>query len=205
MKNKVSFMIVAGLALTALVGIISAGAPRLQAAENGGKVDGLISFDRTPGAAEAKIVRAFGGEVSYTYRIPPSIAATIPQSAIEGLSHNPHVTAVEMDEPVFAVDAELDNSWGVKRIDAGDVHTATTTNKGTGVKIGIIDSGVNNNHPDLGAVYLGGYDFVQNDNDPMDVYGHGTHVAGTACAEDNSFGGVGVAPGCALYSLPVVH
>jgi len=54
-------------------------------------------------------------------------------------------------------------------------------------------------------VYAGGYDFVQDDADPDDVYGHGTHVAGTACAEDNDLGVVGVAPGCALYSLRVLN
>jgi subtilisin len=103
------------------------------------------------------------------------------------------------------MDAELDNSWGVKRIGAGTVHTGG--NKGMGVKIGIIDSGINYTHSDLDGVYVasGSYDFVQNDNDPMDVYGHGTHVAGTACAEDNNFGVVGVAPSCALYALRVLN
>lgn len=203
MKNKISFFIVGILALTALVGVVSAGASQLHAAENGDKVDVLVSFDRNPGPAEEKLVRAFGGTVSYTYRITPTIAATIPQAAIKGLLNNPHVTAVELDEPVYAVDAELDNSWGVKRIGAGTVHDGG--NKGLGIKIGIIDSGINYTHPDLNDVSVGGYDFVQNDNDPMDVYGHGTHVAGTACAEDNNFGVVGVAPNCALYSLRVLN
>lgn len=187
----------------ALVGVISAGVPQLQAAENGNKVDVIVSFNRAPGPAEEKIIRAFGGIISYTYRITPAVAATVPQAAIKGLLNNPRVTAVELDEPVYAVDAELDNSWGVKRIGAGTVHDGG--NKGLGIKIGIIDSGINYTHPDLDGVYVGGYDFVQSDNDPMDVYGHGTHVAGTACAEDNNFGVVGVAPNCALYSLRVLN
>src|SRR3989344_1660226 len=166
-------------------------------------MDVLVSFDRTPGKAEEGLIRAFGGVVSYTYSITPAIAARIPEAAITGLSHNPHVTAVEMDGAVYPADVELDNTWSVTKIGAGTVHT--NGNAGAGVKIGIIDSGINYNHSDLDGVYVGGYDFVQNDNDPMDVYGHGTHVAGTACAEDNDFGVVGVAPNCALYSLRVLN
>ncbi len=187
----------------ALVGVVGFGISPLQATENNNKVDVLVSFDRAPGPAEEKLVRAFGGTVSYAYGIVPAIAAKIPEAAIKGLLNNPRVTAVELDEPVYAVDTELDNSWGVKRIGAGAVHD--NGNKGLGVKIGIIDSGINYNHPDLDGVYISGYDFVQNDNDPMDVYGHGTHVAGTACAEDDNFGVVGVAPNCALYSLRVLN
>jgi len=182
---------------------ISFGAPQLYAAERTNKMDVLVSFDRTPGKAEEGLIRAFGGVVSYTYSITPAIAARIPEAAITGLSHNPHVTAVEMDGAVYPADVELDNTWSVTKIGAGTVHT--NGNTGAGVKIGIIDSGINYNHSDLDGVYAGGYDFVQNDTDPMDVYGHGTHVAGTACAEDNDFGVVGVAPNCALYSLRVLN
>ena len=197
MKNK----IVHFLAVSAILGIASIGAAR-----NDNRVDVFVSFDGTPGFADAALIRAFGGRVSYVYSITPAIAANIPEVAINGLLRNPHVTAVELDSEVYAADPELDNSWGVKRIGAGTVHDGG--NKGLGVKIGIIDSGINYNHPDLTDNFDSlnrGYDFVQNDNDPMDVYGHGTHVAGTACAEDNNFGVVGVAPNCALYSLRVLN
>ena len=149
-----------------------------------------------------------------------AIAAQVPESALAGLAHNPHVTAVEADDTVYAADVfdtELDNAWGVKHIQSADVHV--TGNKGAGVdggvKIGIIDSGVNYLHPDLNDNFDSlnlGYDFYYYDYDPMDVYGHGTHVAGTACAEDNDNGNadpklgvVGVAPSCNLYSLRVLN
>ena len=186
----------------AAVGGIEPTISQVQAAGNN-KVAVFVSFDKTPGRAEENIVRAFGGTIRYTYSITPAVAASIPETAIKGLLNNPHVTAVEMDGQVDAVDTEIDNSWGVKRIGASTVHT--NGNTGSGVKIGVIDSGVDYTHPDLDGVYVGGKDFVQNDNDPMDVYGHGTHVAGTACAEDNDFGVVGVAPSCALYALRVLN
>ena len=202
-KTTVSF-----IALFVIAGMVSftVPAPTLAIAQGQGSDNlarVLISFDKPVGPSEQALVRAHGGEIKYSYSIVDAIAATLPAGAIEGLSHNPHVTAVEMDGPVYAADIELDNSWGVKRIGAGTVHASGNT--GAGVKIGIIDSGINYTHPDLDGVYAGGYDFVQGDNDPMDVYGHGTHVAGTACAEGNGFGVVGVAPNCSLYSLRVLN
>ena len=59
---------------------------------------------------------------------------------------------------------------------------------GTGIIIAVIDTGVDYNHPDLfgfgndGKV-VGGYDFVDNDNSPMDTNGHGTEVAGIISAD----------------------
>ena len=173
------------------------------------RVKVLIGFTRQPGPAQEALVRGIGGTIRYTYHLVPAIAATIPEQAIEGLRRNPNVTAVDLDGQVWAIDDELDNAWGVKHIGAGTVHD--TDNKGNGVSVAIIDSGINYNHPDLNDNYAGGYDFVQGDGYPMDVYGHGTHVAGTACAEDNdngdpdgAYGVVGVAPACALYALRVL-
>ena len=176
------------------------------------RVKVLIAFGRQPGPAERALVRGMGGSVKYTYHLVPAIAATLPETAISALVASPHVTRVEPDTQMRALDTELDNAWGVKQIGAGTVHN-DYGNKGTGIKMAIIDSGINYDHPDLDGNYQGGADFVEGDGDPMDVYGHGTHVAGTACAEDNDngvddgtgkFGVVGVAPECALYGLRVL-
>ncbi|MBI2100576.1 MAG: S8 family serine peptidase [Candidatus Vogelbacteria bacterium] len=82
---------------------------------------------------------------------------------------------------------------------------------GRGVNIAIIDTGVDYHHPDLGAGnFFGGYDFINNDNDPMDDMGHGTHVASIATAGSSFFGvgvtGVvkGVAPDADLYAYKVL-
>ncbi|WP_282439842.1 S8 family serine peptidase [Gottfriedia acidiceleris] len=98
---------------------------------------------------------------------------------------------------------------------------------GKNIKIGVIDTGIDYNHPDLKDAYKGGYDFVDNDNDPMEttyaqwkaskkaefVNGssyyteHGTHVSGTIAgqAKNNSeYKVTGVAPDADLYVYRVL-
>lgn len=104
---------------------------------------------------------------------------------------------------VFVPDDELLNSWGVLRIGAGRVHELGIT--GAGVKIGIIDSGIDYGHPEFSGRFGGGYDFVNDDNDPYDDFGHGTRVAGIIGAADDGAGVVGVAPQASLYAYKVFN
>ncbi|MBI3092592.1 MAG: S8 family serine peptidase [Candidatus Tectomicrobia bacterium] len=169
----------------------------------------FVVFDRQPGPTDEAEVRSLGGRVRYAYHLVPAIAATVPEAALRGLLANPRVVAIEEDGEVRAIDhattagdAELDNTWGVKHIGAGTVHAGG--NKGLGVRVAVIDSGIDCTHPDLNANCAGGYDFVNNDADPSDDNGHGTHVAGTVAAEDDGAGVVGVAPAASLYALKVL-
>ena len=72
---------------------------------------------------------------------------------------------------------------------------------GTGQTIAVIDTGVDYTHPALAGRYVGGYDFAEGDDDPMDTHGHGTHVAGIAVSADSTY--TGVAPGANLVALKV--
>ncbi|MHA1668130.1 MAG: S8 family peptidase [Candidatus Heimdallarchaeaceae archaeon] len=105
-------------------------------------------------------------------------------------------------------------SWGVDWIDAERVWGGTedATNvlldhpAGQNIKIGIIDSGIDYTHPDLDNNYVGGIDYVNDDSDPYDDCGHGTHVAGIVGAEDNDIVSViGVAPKVSLYGIKVLN
>jgi len=171
----------------------------------------IIAFNQQPGPAEEVLVRQAGGAIKYTYDLVPAIAATVPESAIAGLQANPNVLRVEPDIEVHLVDhptgdAELDNAWGVAHIGSGAVHAGG--NKGSGVKVAVIDTGIDTDHPDLQANYDStcSYDFVNDDSDPEDGHGHGTHTAGTVAALDNNLTGsvVGVAPEVTLCIYKVL-
>ena len=70
------------------------------------------------------------------------------------------------------------------------------------MKVAVIDSGIDYTHPDLDANFAGGYDFVNNDADPIDDNGHGTHVSGTIGAVgNNSVGVVGVSSDVRIMAL----
>jgi len=176
----------------------------LTSAQAGGRV--FVVFD---GAADPALVEQLGGRVVYSYHLVPAVAATAPADVVSQLAAHPRVVRVEPDGEVHIIDhttpagdAELNNTWGVKHIGVGVVHDGG--NKGTGVNIGILDTGIDYTHPDLDANFVGGQDFVNNDDDPMDDHGHGTHVSGTVAAEDDGAGVVGVAPQARLFALKVL-
>ena len=92
--------------------------------------------------------------------------------------------------------------WGIERIQASKVWGK---GRGKSIRVAVIDTGIDYGHPDLAALYKGGYDFANKDADPMDDHYHGTHVAGTVAAIDNGIGVVGVAPEIDLYGLKVLR
>jgi subtilisin len=160
----------------------------------------IVGFKDLPDAA---LVHAHGGQIIYQYSLIPAIACRLPVHAIGALQKNPKVAYIEADMQVFASDAELDNSWGVKRIGSGTVHDSG--NEGAGIKVAVIDTGINYLHEELSSVFKGGWDFVNNDADPMDDNGHGTHCAGIIAAADNNQIVVGVAPQASLYAVKVLN
>ena len=73
------------------------------------------------------------------------------------------------------------------------------------VTIAVIDTGIDLTHPDLAAKIVNGYDVYNNDNNPQDDNGHGTHVAGIAAAiSNNNLGVAGVSWGARLMPVKVL-
>ena len=72
---------------------------------------------------------------------------------------------------------------------------------GSGFNVAVIDTGIDMKHPLLASNYVAGYDFVDDDDDPRDPNGHGTHVSGIIAATDKT---IGVAPDAGLIGLRVI-
>lgn len=88
--------------------------------------------------------------------------------------------------------------WGVRRIRAPEVWNKTT---GLGVRVGVIDTGIDHRHPDLFHSIENGINLIDPTIPPMDDNGHGTHIAGTIAAANRMRGMIGVAPRASIYPV----
>src|SRR5262245_30846218 len=170
----------------------------------------IVTFDGPPGLAAQKTIEKAGGKVDKKLKLVNGFAAKVPKGQLKKLSEEPGVRSVEPDVTLTAFDhsgntgdLEYENAWGVEHIGAPAVHAAGVW--GDGVKVAVIDTGIDYIHddpdntpyvvdPEFLGNYKGGYDFVNDDLDPMDDNGHGTHVAGSLAAEKNGYLVAGVAP-----------
>jgi len=118
----------------------------------------------------------------------------------ERLAKDPRVYALSPDQEVRAYGDTI--PWGVERIGA-----PTTTAKGAGVSVYVLDTGIKVGHEDLTNL-KGGYAVVKCRGRCAASYdddnGHGTHVAGTAAAVANGLGVLGVAPQAELWAVKVL-
>jgi subtilisin len=141
----------------------------------------------------------------------PIVTAHLTDAEIDALKNNPNVEAVEPDGPVYALQQSLlvegQPSPQAETIPVGVAQIKATLgwdcSRGKGVKVAVLDTGIDNTHPDLAANYKGGVSFVPGES-PMDGQGHGTHCAGTVAAAINGIGVVGVAPAASLYAVKVL-
>jgi len=146
------------------------------------------------------------------------VAATLSADPEVVYAHPDYRRTVELvpDDPFFASSGSWNQSypdlWGLHAI---GVEAAWEQSTGDGITVAVVDTGVATGHPDLAAnLWVNGgeipangvdddsngyvddhrgWDFAGDDNDPHDVFGHGTHVAGTiAAVGDNGRGVVGV-------------
>jgi subtilisin family serine protease len=129
----------------------------------------------------------------------------VSKEELEKIKLQPNVKKIWKDKRVTAF---LDDSTGIISADQMWANGYT----GEGVTIAIIDTGVDYTHSDLGGCLgegckvEGGYDFVNQDSNPMDDHGHGTHCAGIAASTDGHQEGlIGVAPGAKIYAYKVLN
>ncbi|MCJ7431844.1 S8 family serine peptidase [Candidatus Bathyarchaeota archaeon] len=138
------------------------------------------------------LVVSDGGELANTVSMDGKVAAVIADMPHEALSSFTwKVRAIGLARYVepnirFEIDfipndPDWPKQWGPQKIEAD--WAWNTTIGDPSVLVAVVDTGIDWNHPDLADNYAPlGYDWVNNDPDPMDDHGHGTHCAGVIAA-----------------------
>lgn len=213
-----------GLTFSAAIAMVAAQPTRAQdvAPRPGRPLSGSFICTFASGAisrgteeAEASAVAASaGGRVLHVYRTAiRGFAVMLPDQAVSALTRNPKVEACEQDQimEIIPIRAEARTTkggattnqpgqeipWGIARVGFGsETQTFATA--------WVIDTGIDNSHPDLRVDGMRSRSFLGAGTTFVDQNGHGTHVAGTIAARDNSIGVIGVAPGATLVAVRVL-
>ncbi|MFG3189791.1 S8 family serine peptidase [Streptomyces omiyaensis] len=195
--------------------------------------DFRTTLDRLFPATGAKAGARTEARVRRTYtRSFTGVSLSVPGDRIADLLEQDGVTAVWQDTAVRALSDPETGPAGAADIGGQDhddglarLHAEGVTGKG--VKVGVIDTGIDHRHPDLKDAYAGGYDFVDDDTDPMETTyadwkasgqaetdrgstyytAHGTHVAGIVAGRGDTSterAAHGVAPGASVHAYRVL-
>jgi subtilisin family serine protease len=167
------------------------------------------------GDVDAGVAKKHGAKPGRSIGGLRAVRARVPAAAVARLRADPAVAYVEEDGYVFVAKRPADKGpknggggdpppeerpWGIDRVGGG-----LTGNTGAGIKVAVVDTGIDSDHSDLAANFKGGVDFTRSRNGYEDEHGHGSHVAGTVAAVDNDIGVIGVAPQAHLYAVRVLH
>ena len=177
-------------------------------------VEAVVIFEKSVNVdiPEVEIKHYYDSLNGFAGRMPYSTYKWLEKAwFVRSINLNSNLTIISAYEPGGGGGGNDLLDWGIDDIDAErawggfeDTYDVLLNNPtGENVKVCIIDTGIDYNHPDLIGNYKGGYDYVDNDDDPMDesIVSHGTHVAGIIGAEDNDGGVIGVAPKVDLYAV----
>lgn len=165
-------------------------------------------------------LKARGATVVNQFWLINAVVARVDTATLQSLTSLPEVAVVHDNFQIKAppikrsvsVTADGDLTWGVEKVEASRVWNELGFT-GTGVRVAVLDTGVDISHPDLAGkmhtdnpgdpTYPGGWmEFDAEGNlvssEPQDTAGHGTHVSGTVLGGNASGTAIGVAPGATL-------
>ncbi|SEM71359.1 S8 family peptidase [Lihuaxuella thermophila] len=162
-------------------------------------------------------LRLLGGTVRYISKYSPTVTVSLPRSKLKVLKNDPDLLHVQREktlslpyhrvEKVFKPLGRLTSQktsgqiipWNIIRVLGG-----ARQNNGEGIRVGVVDTGIDLTHPDLAANIKGGVNILDPSKSPQDDNGHGSHIAGVIGALNNRIGVVGVAPKVSLYAIKVL-
>jgi len=135
-------------------------------------------------------------------RVEPNAPVSIPDphpneintfSSFGSISEEGTANALSADDPYL--------TWGYRDIQA---HLAPNE-LDSAPMVAVIDTGVDFTHPELSGRIVAGYDYHNDDSDPMDDHGHGTHVSGIIAAEaGNGLGSAGISTQSRILAIKVL-
>lgn len=185
-------------------------------------IPGQFIVQLQPGASQDAVIRAHGLTPLARWQVINGFVARMSEVAANRLAADPLVKSVSPDLVVraFAPPPGKGKPGGSTPPPCPDVSSAMSTPQqiptgvqrigavggttGLGIKAAVIDTGIDDCHPDLKDNVKGGINLVDTSKSPRDDNGHGTHVGGIIGARDNGFGVVGVAPEASLYAVKVL-
>lgn len=175
----------------------------------------LMNFLSSKSANDYKLIRQFW--------MANTITIWVSETLIQSLAQRNDIARIDIDEERMLIDAIpstpspvnpsdksiLEITYNVTKVNADDVWAEGYT--GQDVIVSVIDAGVNYNHVDLeDHMWMSddfpnhGYDFHNDDNDPMDGHGHGTHCAGTVAGDGTAGSQTGMAPDAIIMGCKVL-
>jgi len=169
----------------------------------------VIVRELTPASDRAeRLVRSLGGSVGRELGLVDAFAASIPGRGLEPLADSPAVLRVWGDARLTShiVDTRKYDTWSANTIWRGAIGAnglGGPGKNGAGVTVALLDTGVAH-VPDLEKRVIERVDLTQ-DQDGLDHYGHGTHMAGIIAGDGTASNGayVGLAPAANLVSIKV--
>jgi subtilisin family serine protease len=163
------------------------------------------------------VITNAGADVIKKLPLINAAVVTADSASEAALLAQPEVLRIEEDALAYTQDAgeSIPTSkiqvlpWNMERINSNlvwdqDQDGIIDNNAGEGVKVAVLDSGINLSHPDLRDNIYGGYNAIDPRKAPEDTFGHGTHVAGIFAGINNEIGVIGTAPKANLYAVKVI-
>ncbi|MFQ6136938.1 MAG: S8 family serine peptidase, partial [Candidatus Hydrothermarchaeales archaeon] len=157
-------------------------------------------------------VKSKGGKVKHIYNLVDAVSAKLLAGKIKEIASSEEIERIYYDEIIPLPPEPEGDSRPAMDVSApaigADYAWNTLGYTGTGIKVAVVDTGINYSHPDLGGGFgpgyrvIGGYDFYNERSDPIDDNGHGTHVAGTIGANGSI---KGVASNVSLFAVKVCN